>query len=560
MGSGRLGIALSAFGLVGCEDFREGDPRANEWLASCPAAPPAATAPTPNARCEDAPARLIGPLAGSRVTGGRVRLRWELPPGADGAELVLCDRRACDGAVRRQLVNGTDALPLYGAREGRAVYWRVSPRRRGAPCGRDSAVWWYTPEPGSACGEGKAWRVAADGNNDGVPDFIASGHTALRVYVYHGGRNGLSTPQEIEQNEVGSQFGTHIHIGDLDGDGRQELVTPTLRPPPRGDDRSTVWVYRGASGWRADDVLDFTDDRAGTRRDIGGVADLDGDGYGDVITTAFLDGSAGPQHVEVLFGGPDVALSRRVIALRNAGVRTDIVGVIDVNNDGQDDLLVPIARGVYHVYVNRFGSFSASPDVVLDHVGDQSIVGNSFALSRVAGDFNGDGALDLIVFRSGEFLVVVYGQRGRMPNFDDYTQPLPPLVLRGIMPGFPGFPLTGDFTGDGLTDLVIAPSLWVQPATTSSNLLLFPGSSGGLRTQPLAPIWVPDGAVSGATAGDYDGDGTLDLAAADHTWNDNRGRGYWFRGRRGADAWVERVPGYLTRRDMDQARFGFNSW
>lgn len=114
-------------------------------------------------------------------------------------------------------------------------------------------------------------------------------------------------------------------------------------------------------------------------------------------------------------------------------------------------------------------------------------------MSATAGDFNGDGNLDLVAVNSlnGQSPVALLGYGGGA-----FNQVQQSIQISGISSA------AGDFNGDGKLDLVI----------DGANILL--GNGDGSFTQgPSLP------AVAGASfvvVGDFNGDGKLDLAVCDN--------------------------------------------
>ncbi len=232
----------------------------------------------------------------------------------------------------------------------------------------------------------------------------------------------------------------------------------------------------------------------------------------------------------------------------------------DFNRDGKTDLLVYNLNQADSCYTlggvgtiqtllgNGMGGFSTGPTACLS---DEFL---TFGLpSLVAGDFNGDGNLDLAAqFRSklGFGVATLLGDgtgtfawHGNIESFDGMGQVIPgdfnrdgrldvafpssvpaPADFFGIEDFFgdgtgnfnfgsdfgilsASVLATGDFNGDGILDLATAPG--VLPVT-----ILLGASDGSFSEAPTQPVTT---LVSPAwiTTGDFNGDGILDLAFAD---------------------------------------------
>ena len=215
------------------------------------------------------------------------------------------------------------------------------------------------------------------------------------------------------------------------------------------------------------------------------VGEFSGDGILDLAV-----GNRSSNDISVLLGNGDGSFG--IATNFAAGERPNSVAVGDFNGDGISDLAVA-------------NSYSNDISVLLGK-GDGSFgIATNFAAgerpnSVAIGDFNGDGISDLTAITSSEKVSVLLGNGNG--NFSDVTQF--DAERRDLKSA-----AVGDFNSDGILDLAVAAG---ESYGGSGNALILLGNGrDGFRN--AARFDVGD-APNSLVAGEFNGDGLLDLAVA----------------------------------------------
>ena len=228
-------------------------------------------------------------------------------------------------------------------------------------------------------------RVAArDFNSDTVPDIVAASGpgAASTVRLFDGatfapvgGPLGNFSPFA-----VGYTGGTYVAAGDLNGDGKADIVVGS-----GGNTMAAVRAFSGADGSTIANFFPYGGFTGGVRVAVG---DVNGDGKADIITAP---ASGIGTNVRV-FNAANAAIISSFDAYSPSYTGGGFVAAGDVDGDGLADLVVGPDIG-------------AAPNVrVFDGGNPSNVLKNFFAFDpaftggvRVAaGDVNGDGLADLV--------------------------------------------------------------------------------------------------------------------------------------------------------------------
>ncbi|MEN8719160.1 MAG: VCBS repeat-containing protein, partial [Oceanococcaceae bacterium] len=226
--------------------------------------------------------------------------------------------------------------------------------------------------------------------------------------------------------------------------------------------------------------------------------DFNGDGDLDLAVANFVIGGTGS--VSILLGDGSGGFSSPMGSPFDAGTGLTASAAGDFDGDGVLDLAVTDfdSDNVAILLGDGDGSFGAATDFMV----------GALPFSVTAGDFDGDGDLDLAVASNDGVVSILLGA-------GDGSFVAAPNVAAD---GGPRTVITGDFNGDGVLDLAVA-----NIGSNSVSILLGDGS-GGFADAAGSPVLFdgedPDDpfdlgpAPFSVTTGDFDGDGDLDLAVA----------------------------------------------
>ncbi|HET7489420.1 MAG TPA: VCBS repeat-containing protein [Acidimicrobiales bacterium] len=267
-----------------------------------------------------------------------------------------------------------------------------------------------------------------------------------------------------------------VATGDLDGDGRPDLVVPDYAA-------GTVAVLANLGGGSFGPARSFA---AGSGPEGAAVADFTGDGRADV---AVADASG----TVALLAGDGAGNLVPLGSVSGGGSSTMGLAAGDFNGDGRPDLAVAnYGSGTVGVLLgNGDGTFAAARTYPGGYTA-------SHPLAVVVADMTLDGRPDLVVTAAG-----TTGTVRVLTGNGDGT--FTPRTVVGTGGAHPSGLAAGDLTGDGVPDVAVG------NVALSGTVAVLAGDGTGafssLATYPTGGS-LPDGAV----VADFDRDGRPDLA------------------------------------------------
>jgi uncharacterized protein (TIGR03437 family) len=289
---------------------------------------------------------------------------------------------------------------------------------------------------------------------------------------------------------------TGIAAGDINGDGLPDIavangvVSVLLRNPSAAFNPPVNYPLQSGSAAAAV-----------------AVADLTGDGHNDVVASSLTPGGGGT--VDVLLNSGEGTLStQHSYAIGGSpgglfGSPSSGLVVADFGNGKQD-----VAAGFQGVNTSPGGVsvLLGNGDGTLRTAVNYS-VGAFSALDIVAGDFNGDGKLDIAVaagatgsnFSSPGAVALLLGK-------GDGTFQNAALMQVGSPAATPVAIAAGDLNNDGNLDLVVSV---FDPSFNNTVVVLLGNGNGAFS--PLSPISISGGGGDAVALADLNADGIPDL-------------------------------------------------
>ena len=285
-----------------------------------------------------------------------------------------------------------------------------------------------------------------------------------------------------------TEYSYGVVTGDFNGDGFADVVALSSLSPLPGPGSSNLKAYlkTGAGAFAAPTLTP-----AGTDPLYIAAADVNGDGFKDVVSASYDDGT-----ISVFFNNAKTpGIFNSPLVLNSPGASQ--VAIADMNGDGLPDL-VSADYGVSLFVQSSPGTFSAPISL---YSGGANWV--------AVGDLNGDGAADVALTDSVGVKLLLHTGAASATTFAAPVTVFTQTANQNLVGA--NIIAIGDVDGDGLKDLVITdPGPTGGAAPTVNVLIQDPANHGSFRPAVSYPIAMQDVPQSIQLV-DLQGSGKLDV-------------------------------------------------
>ena len=380
----------------------------------------------------------------------------------------------------------------------------------------------YQPKVDFGAGTVPYALAAGDLDGDGKPDLVTVNSSANTLSILRNisAAGSITTASFAPKVDLATGVDPRaIAIGDVDGDGKLDIAVTNLRS-------ATVSVYRNVSAPGSITAASFAtrvDFSTGANPISVAIGDLNGDGKSDLAVTNLTDGTVSVLRNTATAGSltPSSFAARiNYITSNNVGATPRSVAIGDLDGDGKSEIVIA------NEGFNSPGSYG-TVTILRNTTPDNGAIGATsfnerlenpagFGSNCVAiGDLDGDNKPDLAVSGYGSNDITVLRNNFIPGVFDYYSFAYGFPYSTGPQPFFVAI---ADADGDGRPDLISA-NAGSGSLTVLRNII--PTGNTGTSDRGFTyedfeqkKNFPTGGYPVYVAAGDLDGDGTAELATA----------------------------------------------
>lgn len=326
--------------------------------------------------------------------------------------------------------------------------------------------------------EGALAGAVADLNNDGYDDLVIGNQyngvsNFVYAQVYYGSAEGYSTKRMIN---LWAPSCKSVAAGDFNGDGRKDIAFVAFE--------KLRMFYQGERGFRTNGYMDLELDHS---IDSAAAADLDGDGYDDLVIRT------NDSTIVVYWGGSDgIQMDRRYRLDKALTGEKTIVANIDRAASGASAgnlfvyqvseiprLKVVKLKGTFHLYVCRGEQTCLIPVLPDRSIGEPLVLDSGETMSAAVADIRGQGKEDLVLVSrqrdldGNELSWIYWDLDGR---YSDANR-------AGFRTDRAYDIAAADLDGDGCSEIIVCQGKTDRSYTYES--LIYRGTPEGLSSEPV---------------------------------------------------------------------------
>jgi hypothetical protein len=352
--------------------------------------------------------------------------------------------------------------------------------------------------------------AVADLDGDGLRDIVAT-YTHLSGPPPHPGYIAVYLQRRDRPGSFAAPINypvgndpVALSIGDVDGDGRPDIVTANTILATNGAGVSDVSVLRQSRTAPGQFVTAASYAAGAVPKDVA-IGDVDGDGMPDLVV-------ADTEGLSLLLQNPAAIGTFRPRTRIDVGGIATSVAVADLNGDGTADVLATNAVNVLVLY--------GVPGTASSFAAPLRLAAGAQPIHAAAGDLDSDGRLDIAVANLGSPSDPTLASASVL--LQDRAAPGSFAVAVGHATAMRSQVIAiADLDGDGRADLAVAnagslaglcPPDCGSAGSGVSVLLQQPASAG--RFQPVQNYPTVDDFAHWVAVADIDGDGRNDLVIA----------------------------------------------